>query len=288
VSGSEPLLVVDAPSLLYRAFHALPDSITDGEGRPVNALLGTTNIVLLELERQPVRAVVFCFGAEAATYRKQLYEPYHADRTDPPEPLAHQIAQTEWFFGAFGWGLLQDPELEPDDLLGALASAEQEAGGKALILTGDRDMYQCATEKVTVLYLKTGSRGAEVLGPKEVRKRYGVPPELVPDFIALRGDPSDGLPGAKGIGEKTAADLLKRHGSLEGALAAWAGETPRVRTALREQAAELRTFKEIATLRHVDVRLPPDRPTDYAGGAEAARWLGMNRLAERLEKLTQT
>jgi DNA polymerase-1 len=139
---------------------------------------------------------------------------------------------------------------------------------------------------VTVLYLKTGSRGAEEVGPAEVLKRYGVAPELVPDFIALRGDPSDGLPGAKGIGEKTAADLLQRHGSLEGALANWSGETPRVRGALREQAEELRKFKEIATLRSVAVKLPPDRPTDYAGGAEAARWLGMNRLAERLDKLT--
>jgi 5'-3' exonuclease len=286
VSERAPLLVVDAPSLMFRAFYALPDSITDDDGRPVNALLGTTNIVLLELERRPARAVVFCFGAEAATYRKQLYEPYHADRTDPPDPLAHQFAQAEMFFGALGWGLVRDDTLEPDDLLGALASAEVEAGGSALILTGDRDMFQCASEDVTVLYLKTGSRGAEEVGPDEVRKRYGVDPELVPDFIALRGDPSDGLPGARGIGEKTAADLLHRHGSLEGALAAWSGETPRVRGALREQADELRVFKEIATLRHVEVQLPRDRPTDYAGGAEAARWLGMNRLAERLDKLT--
>src|SRR5207248_9749067 len=121
-------------------------------------------------------------------------------RTDPPEPLAHQIAQAEWFFGGFGWELRRDPELEPDDLLGALASAEVDAGGSALILTGDRDMFQCASESVTVLYLTTGSRGAQVVGPDEVLKRYGVGPELVPDFIALRGDPSDGLPGAKGIG----------------------------------------------------------------------------------------
>src|SRR5205823_596966 len=103
--------------------------------------------------------------------------------------------------------------------------------------------------------------------------------------IALRGDPSDGLPGGRGIGEKTAADLLRRHGSLEGALEAWAGETPRVRGALREQADELRDFKEIATLRELDLERPPDRPTDYAGAAAAARERGMNRLAERLDKL---
>ena len=119
-----------------------------------------------------------------------------------------------------------------------------------------------------------------------MRKRYGVPPELVPDFIALRGDPSDGLPGAKGSGEKTAADLLRRHGSLEGAIAGALGESaPRVRGALRGQADELRDFREIATLRRVDVERPPDRPTDTAAGARAAREQGMNRLAERLEKM---
>jgi DNA polymerase-1 len=136
-----------------------------------------------------------------------------------------------------------------------------------------------------VLYLRSGSRGADVVDPAEVRKRYGVPPELVPDFIALRGDPSDGLPGGKGIGEKTAADLLHRHGSLEGALGAWTGETPRVRAALHDQADELRDFKDIATLRELDLERPPDRATDLRGGAAAARTRGMNRLAERLEKL---
>src|SRR5437879_307692 len=153
-------------------------------------------------------------------------------------------------------------------------------------MRGDRDIFHCVTGSVSVLYVSTGRQGAELVDAASVKKRYGIPPELVPDFIALRGDPSDGLPGAKGIGEKTAADLLRRFGSLENALAAWAGEAPRVRTALREQADELRMFKEIATLRHVDVNLPRDRPIDYAGGAEAARWLGMNRLAERLETLT--
>jgi DNA polymerase-1 len=121
------------------------------------------------------------------------------------------------------------------------------------------------------------------VGPVEVRERYGIPPALVPDFIALRGDPSDGLPGAKGIGEKTAAELLRRHGGLEEAIAGAIRERPVVRRALLEQADELRAFKEIATLRDADVELPPDRPTDRAGGAAAARALGLGRLAERLE-----
>jgi 5'-3' exonuclease len=153
------------------------------------------------------------------------------------------------------------------------------------VMTGDRDMYQCADDRVKVLYIRTGGRGAEVVDAAEVRRRYGIDPEQVPDFIALRGDPSDGIPGAKGIGEKTAAELLRRHGSLEAALDAAVRETkPTVRKALIEQRDELLRFKEIATLQEVDVDLPPDRPTDLAGGAAAARGRGMNRLAERLEK----
>jgi DNA polymerase-1 len=120
----------------------------------------------------------------------------------------------------------------------------------------------------------------------EVRRRYGIPPELVPDFIALRGDPSDGIPGAKGIGEKTAAELLQRHGSLEEALAHGVRETKKtVRAALCTQGDELLAFKEIATLQDIDVELPPDTPTDYAAAAKAARERGMERLAGRLEQL---
>src|SRR6185503_15131343 len=128
--------------------------------------------------------------------------------------------------------------------------------------------FQCAGEQVRVLYLKTGVRGGELVDAAEVKRRYGVPPELVPDFIALRGDPSDGIPGAKGIGEKTAAEVLGRHGSLEAAIEGAVRERPaRVSGALMDQADELRMFKDIATLRPFPVERPPDRPTDFAGGA---------------------
>jgi 5'-3' exonuclease len=277
-----PLLVVDAPSLLYRAWFALPDSITGPDGMPVNALLGSTNAILRVVADRGPRAVVICSGAEAARYRVELYRGYHAQRPPVPEGLARQIAQSPRLFEALGWTLAGTDELEADDLLHSFALTEVEAGGSALLMTGDRDMFQCASEHVTVLYLKTGVRGVEAMGPTEVRKRYGVPPELVPDFIALRGDPSDGLPGARGIGEKTAADLLKRHGSLEAALARPIGETPRVQGALRDQADELRDFLAIATLQRVPVARPADRVTDLARGADAAEALGMRRLAERL------
>jgi DNA polymerase-1 len=125
------------------------------------------------------------------------------------------------------------------------------------------------------------------MGPAEVKERYGIPPRLVPDLIALRGDPSDGIPGAKGVGEKTAVELLRKHGSLEKVLASAMRETrPALRTALVGDREQLLAFKDIATLRNAKVRRPRDKKTDYRSAARAARERGMNRLAERLlEKL---
>jgi DNA polymerase-1 len=286
MSAPSPLLAVDAPSLLYRAFFALPDSIKGADGRPVNALLGTANLILAEIEAHDPRAVALCFGPDAATYRVELYPPYHAERPEVPDDLAPQFAACEEFFGAFGWTVTVHDSLEADDLLGSYARVEADAGGRALILSGDRDMFQCASDAVTVLYVRTGSRGAEPVTPAEVERRYGIGPDLVPDFIALRGDPSDGLPGAKGVGEKTAAELLRRHGSLEKVLEQAIGETrPKLRASLLDSGDELLAFKDIATLRDAGVERPANRPTDYAGAATAARERGMNRLADRLEKL---
>jgi 5'-3' exonuclease len=281
-----PLLAVDAPSLLFRAFHALPASITDGAGRPVNALLGTTNMILREVEKYGPRAVALCFGPDAAEYRVELYPPYHADRPDVPDDLAPQFEAAGEFFGAFGWTIVASETHEADDALGSLAQAEERAGGEALLMTGDRDMFQCVTDSVSVLYVRTGSQGAELVDAASVKQRYGIPPALVPDFIALRGDPSDGIPGARGIGEKTAADLLRRHGSLEAAIAAGARERPaRVSGALLDGREQLPGFKRIATRQELDIERPPDRPSDWPGGAEAARERGMNRLADRLQRL---
>jgi 5'-3' exonuclease len=280
-----PLLVADAPALLYRAFFALPDSITGPDDRPVNALLGSVNAVLFCVERYSPRAVVLCFGAEAATYRTDAYPPYHAHRPPMPDDLEHQWALAPGFYRALGWGVEDSTTLEADDLLHTLAKLEADAGGRALILTGDRDLFQCASDRVTVLLQRKGGDGPEEITPDGVRERYGITPEQVPDFIALRGDPSDGLPGAKGIGAKTAADLLKRKGDLEHAILGAVREKPSVRRALIEQAAELRAFRDIALLRTVPMERPADAPTDHAGGAAAAGELGMRRLAERLKGL---
>ncbi|MGN6169365.1 MAG: 5'-3' exonuclease, partial [Solirubrobacteraceae bacterium] len=197
---SRPLVAVDGPFALYRSFFALPDSIKGTQDRPINALLGAVNVLLRVAADHGPRSIVVCFGADAAEYRVKLYPRYHAARPEVPDALQWQFEQAPKLFEAFGWSVESVPELEADDLLGSLATVETDAGGNALILTGDRDLYQCVSERVAVLYLKQGPSGFEQVGPKEVKGRYGIPPELVPDFIALRGDPSDGLPGAPGIG----------------------------------------------------------------------------------------
>ena len=281
-----PLLAVDTPSLLYRAFFALPKSIKGADGKPVNALLGAANMLLQAVADFKPRAVVCCFGAEAGAYPVKAFPAYHADRPPMPAELEHQWALAPEFLAACGWSSLDAGDLEADDLLGQLAKLESEAGGKTLIFSGDRDMFQCASKQVAVLYPARG--GPQLIGPAEVSERSGVEPHQIPDLIALRGDPSDGIPGAQGIGEKGAAQLLAEFGSLEAVIEAAedaASEmTPRTRAALVADPPLLLAFKEMATLQPIKLKRPKDASLDAVRGAAAARKLGMNRLAERLEQ----
>ena len=218
----------------------------------------------------------------------ESYPPYHAHREPMPAELAQQWTRAPALLESLGWSVCDAGELEADDAMLSHARTETEAGGEVLLLTADRDLYQAVDERTSVVKLEKGHI-AEEIGPEQVRERYhGVGPERVPDLIALRGDPSDGLPGAPGVGVKTAAELLLRHGSLEDVLAAADSDDPRTRpratAALLANADLLRTFKDIATLRRIDVRRPADRTTDFTAGADAARALGMTRLAERLQE----
>jgi 5'-3' exonuclease len=298
-----PLLLTDVPWLLYRSFFALPKSIADADGRPVNALLGTVNAVLTLIDGQPSpsrpRAVVSCLGAEQADYRVALYPPYHAHRDPMPPELAEQWAKAPALLDSLGWSTSTTAELEADDVMFSFARAEEQRGGRSLLMTGDRDLYGAVSEHTAVVELLKGGRHG-ILGLEEVRERYGVEPAQVPDLIALRGDPSDGLPGAPGVGAKTAAQLLHRHRSLEACIAAAraaladampdrackeAGMRPRVAQALVENTELLGDFKHIATLQQIDVQPPLDRPTDFLAGSAQAAELGMRRLAKRLAGL---
>ena len=312
-------MIADVPWLLYRSFFGLPKSIVGSEGEPVNALLGTVNAILSVYEGRltapRARGVVACLGAEQADYRVGLYPAYHAHREPMPAELRWQWERAPGLLASLGWTVADGGELEADDAMFSYARIEQQAGGVALLVTGDRDLYGAVGERVSVVELRKGGEQG-LLGVEQVRERYGVDPEQVPDLIALRGDPSDGLPGAPGIGAKTAAELLRAHGSLEGVLAAAGAERPtgkpgaepqpgadsppgkpgadatpamrpRIAATLREHAELLRTFREIATLQRIEVERPPDAATDFAGGAAKAGELGMRRLAERLQGMIQ-
>jgi len=300
------LLIADVPWLLYRSYFALPKSIVGAGGQPVNALLGTVNAILslidARLPARDVRGVVACMGAEEASYRVRSYPAYHAHRDPMPPELAAQWERAPQLLASLGWTYATSADLEADDVMFSYARTEDEQGGRALLLTGDRDLFGAVSERVSVVELKkspTHPAHGEI-GPAQVRERYGVEPQQVPDFIALRGDPSDGLPGAPGIGAKTAAQLLREHGTLEALLSAAGADAdaddadaaavrartamrPRIAAVLRENAELLHKFKQIATLQRIDVEPAPDRPTDFAGGARVAGELGMRRLAERLE-----
>jgi 5'-3' exonuclease len=289
-----PLLIADVPWLLYRAFFSLPKSIVGSDGEPVNALLGTVNALLAVLEARPARAVAACMGAEEAVYRVRLYPGYHAQRDPMPPELARQWEKAPALLESLGWTVTTDAELEADDVMFSYALTETASGKdgdrRASLLTGDRDLFQAVTDQVAVVVPGKGGGDPTEIGPAQVRERYGIDPPLVTDLIALRGDPSDGLPGAPGIGAKTAAELLNRYGSLEEVLkVARADDSDmRLRTALALSESEelLLNFKRIATLVPINgIARPPDRPTDFTAGALAAKELGMKQLATRLEKL---
>ncbi|MGH7281041.1 MAG: 5'-3' exonuclease [Polyangiaceae bacterium] len=275
--GTGPLLAVDAPALLYRAFFGVPKSIRN------NALLGTTNTLLAVSAAHAPRAIVICFGNESAEYRVKAYPPYHANRPPMPPELEAQFDLATDFFRAFGWMVEHHDTLEADDLVHSFAQIEAEAGGHALILTGDRDLYQSVNARVHVLMMQKGGVPPARVDEKGVYDRYGVRPDQVPDFIALRGDPSDSLPGAKGIGEKSARDLLHAHHTLENVIANAA--KPSASAAVRAipaQADMLRVFRDVATCRRIDLARPGDTPLNRDAAAKAARAKELGRLADRL------
>jgi DNA polymerase-1 len=283
-STTRPLLAIDAPAVLYRAFYSVPPTVKDPEGRPINALLGAANTLLSIAEAHGARAVVFCLGAESATYRTELYPPYHAQRPPMPKELESQFDAAPAFFRAFGWHVMDSETLEADDLVHSLAQSEAEAGGEGLIVTIDRDLFQSVGERVAVLLLQKGGAPPERIGPAQVVERYGVRHDQVPDFIALRGDPSDNIPGAKGIGAKTARDLLVAHDTLEGVFERCLHASSVSVRAILQQKDLLLKFRDVATVRRVDLGKVADTPIDAVAAAAAARLLGMNRLATRLEK----
>jgi 5'-3' exonuclease len=277
VTSKRPLLVIDGDSLAHRAYHALPKSIRRAEGRPGNALVGFGNFLLRLWDNEQPRAVIVGWDTlDVPTYRHELFEGYQAGRVFDAE-LLEQLDLLPELVRAFGFAAAKAPGFEADDFLGAAVTEEERRGGTALVATSDRDSFQLASERTTILQPTRGVTELARVGPAEVRERYGVEPSQVPDFIALRGDPSDKLPGARGVGPKTAADILRQYGTLEGALEAGR---------FAAQAEELRIYRRMATL-DASAPLPPleDQLPQWAEASTFVRGWGLNALADRLAAL---
>jgi DNA polymerase-1 len=271
---NRPLLVIDGDSLAHRAYHALPKTIRRADGRPSNAIVGFTNFLLGLWDSEQPRAVLVGWDTlEVPTYRHKAFESYQGGREFDDE-LLEQLALLPQLVEAFGFAYAKAPGYEADDFLAAAVAAEEKRRGTAVVATSDRDSFQLASERTTILQPVRGVSELTRIGPAEVRERYGVEPAQVVDFIALRGDPSDRLPGAPGVGPKKAADLLRQYGSLEEAIAA--GRF----TALAE---ELRLYRRIASL-DASAPLPPlpDQTPSWAEASSLLSAWGMNAVAERL------
>ena len=271
-----PLLIIDGDSFAHRAYHGLPKSIRRAGNLGGGAIVGFANYLLRLYEAEKPRAVIVGWDTlDVPTWRVEAFPAYQSGRVFDDE-LVGQLDILPEFVSACGFANGKAGGFEADDFLAAAVAAEERRGGTAIVASGDRDAFQLASAATTILHpVKAGEMAR--IGPAEVRERYGVEPGQVPDFIALRGDPSDKLPGARGVGAKTAASLLGRHPSLEAALAAGR---------FAAEAEDLRLYRRIATM---DPSAPipslPDCTPTWQNAAALAQDWGLAALAGRLKLL---
>lgn len=241
--AENPLILVDGSSYLYRAYHAFPP-LTNSAGEPTGAMYGVLNMLRsLLLQYQPSHVAVV-FDAKGKTFRDDLFAEYKSHRPPMPDDLRAQIEPLHSMVKAMGLPLLVTPGVEADDVIGTLALEAEKAGHAVLISTGDKDMAQLVTPNVTLINTMNNT----ILGPQEVCDKYGIPPELIIDFLALMGDSSDNIPGVPGVGEKTAQALLQGIGGLD----ALYGNLENIATlsfrGAKTMAAKLEQNKEVAYL----------------------------------------
>jgi DNA polymerase-1 len=276
---SRPLLVVDGDSFAHRAYHGLPKTIRRRGDKGGGAIVGFANSLLRLYQDERPRAVLVGWDTlEAPTFRHEAFAAYQSGREFDDE-IVDQLDVLPEFVAACGFANAKRAGYEADDFLAATVAREEKRGGTVVVATGDRDAFQLASARTTIVQPVRGGGMARV-GPDEVRARYGVAPAQVPDFIALRGDPSDKLPGARGVGAVGAAGLLRRHGTLEDILAA--GRFP-------TQAEDLRLYRRIATM-DAGAPLPPlpDQTPTWDKAAALARAWELNALADRLAALNKS
>ncbi len=213
----DEVFLIDGNSLAYRAFFALPESIATSSGEPTNAIFGFASMLVKILTEYGPKATVVVWDA-GSSGRKEVYAEYKAQRSSRPDLLREQWPHFEPLVEAFGYRNLRVEGYEADDVIASLAEQAKGRGVPVMVVTGDRDAYQLVDGGVKIMTTSRGITDTRVYDRDGVIERYGIPPELVPDFIGLKGDTSDNIPGVPGIGDKTAAQLLQRFGTLEGVL----------------------------------------------------------------------
>jgi DNA polymerase-1 len=274
--STHSLLIVDGDSFAHRAYHGLPKTIRRAGDKGGGAIVGFANYLLRLYEAEQPRAVIVGWDTlDVPNWRETEFPPYQSGRVYDDE-IVDQLDILPQLITACGFVFGKAAGFEADDFLATAAAAEEERGGTALVASGDRDAFQLASGRTTILHPVKAGEIARI-GPAEVRQRYGVDPAQVPDFIALRGDPSDKLPGARGVGEKTAASLLQRYPTLDAMLADGR---------FVSEADDLRLYKRIATM-VTTAPLPkiPDATPTWAKAAQLTRQWELNALSERLEQL---
>jgi DNA polymerase I len=271
-----PLLAVDGDSLAHRAFHALPSSIKDGGGNQANMIVGFANMLLRVWEAEEPRTVFVGFDTIGEPlYRHELLPQYQSGRDFPPE-LTSQLDRLPELVEALGFAWAKKAGYEADDFLAAAVRVEEDRGAETLVLTSDRDLFQLVSAQTTVLVPRRGVSELDRVDPAGVRERYGIDPSQVADFIALRGDASDKIPGAKGIGPGRAATILREYETLDGAIEAGV---------FQEQADALRTYLRIARLQfEAPVPELPDAEPSWEDAADLAEGWGLKALAKRMRE----
>ena len=277
--SKRPLLVIDGDNFAHRSYHALPKTILRKGEKPAGAILGFANFLMRIYRSEQPRAVLVCWDTlESPTYRHKLFPDYQSGRTFD-DALIEQLGIIPKLVAACGFANAKRGGYEADDFLAAAVAEEEREGGSVLVASGDRDTFQLASARTTILFPVRAGEMARI-GPAEVRERYGVEPEQVPDFIALRGDPSDKLPGALGVGAAGAADLVRKYGSIEALLKAGR---------FAAQGERLRLFRKIATM-NPKAPLPTlnDQAPTWGKAAALARGWELKQLAERLDAMAMS
>jgi len=286
--AGDPLLLIDGNSLTYRAFFALPTDLATASGQVTNAVFGFTSMLINLMRDHGHRRMAVAFDRPEPTFRHERVESYKANREAAPDILRQQVGLVREVVETLGITVLELPGYEADDIIATLATQARDAGMDVIVVTGDRDVYQLVEDPhVKVLYNRRGVSDYVLYDEAGIEERTGVPPRLYLPYAALRGDPSDNLPGVPGVGEKTAARLVNTYGSLDGIFEHLDELSPKLRTNLAEHEQQVRTNAEVmALVRDAPVGVTVDdlvrRPADVEAVRRLFDFLEFHSLGERL------